>query len=379
LKLEYKRELDHNYMILEEAGIEEKDGYEIYMMEENRIPGLLKCTIQRMNQIQRFCYEITSRQSMEVLMERKRLTHGDLVQLLKGIQRAVAGAREYLLDVNHLMMSPEYMYLNVDQGVPELCYFPYYDRPIQEQFFDLAEYLLGKLDRQDRAGVELGYEIYKMAGEENCSLEELLSSELVRSEARPASAERVRLFRESSEDFRGNLLRVAETASTYGNEPQKKTLWGWRKRQTKEKKPQEEYEIPGEAENVELFLQQEEERELFPEYNQTECRGTRLLSGITERGIILYGTKPSLPVFAIHEDSFIIGKKKDAVDGWIDDSTISRIHARVERRDKEFYLVDLNSTNGTYVNGRLLGMNESVRLRAGDTVRFAEIEYTVGI
>ena len=42
-------------------------------------------------------------------------------------------------------------------------------------------------------------------------------------------------------------------------------------------------------------------------------------------------------------------------------------------------MVDLNSTNGTYVNERLLGMNEVVRLKIGDIIRFADMEYTVGM
>ena len=35
MNLSYKRELDHNYMIIEEDCREEKEGFEIYMMEEN--------------------------------------------------------------------------------------------------------------------------------------------------------------------------------------------------------------------------------------------------------------------------------------------------------------------------------------------------------
>ena len=77
MNLSYKRELDHNYMIIEEDCREEKEGFEIYMMEENRIPGLLSCHVQRVDRKQRFFYEITSRQSLDVLLERKRLTHED--------------------------------------------------------------------------------------------------------------------------------------------------------------------------------------------------------------------------------------------------------------------------------------------------------------
>ena len=83
MKLEYKRELDHNYLVLEEEQGEQREGYEIYMLEENQIPGLLSCTLQRINQRQRFFYEVTSRQSLDLLLERKRLDYTDLIHILE--------------------------------------------------------------------------------------------------------------------------------------------------------------------------------------------------------------------------------------------------------------------------------------------------------
>lgn len=374
MKLEYKRELDHNYMILEEDTGMEKEGYEIYMLEENRIPGLLKCTMQRTDQRRRFCYEVTSRQTLELLLERKRLAHGDLLQLLKGIRRAVAGAREYLLDVNHLLIMPEYMYLNVDKGIPEFCYFPYYEKPIREQFFDLAEYLLGKLDRQDRAGVELGYEIYKMAGEDNCSLDEILRSEIARGEALPLSAEKVRLFQEPAANQ--SKLRIAEDAGVYETNAQKRSFWGRKKKMIKPQKVSEETDSLRVGEELRLHRENENQREEM-QVDQGFEGGTRLLSEGLGRGLLLYSMNAAAPPLIINEDSFLIGKKRDAVDGYIDHPAVSRIHARIEKREQGYYLVDLNSTNGTYMNEKMLGMNERVKLNAGDVVRFGTVEYSV--
>jgi predicted component of type VI protein secretion system len=54
----------------------------------------------------------------------------------------------------------------------------------------------------------------------------------------------------------------------------------------------------------------------------------------------------------------------------IEDTSISLMHAKITRKNGEFYLKDLNSTNGTVVNGQPAG---EVRLRDLDRVRFAEI------
>jgi pSer/pThr/pTyr-binding forkhead associated (FHA) protein len=54
----------------------------------------------------------------------------------------------------------------------------------------------------------------------------------------------------------------------------------------------------------------------------------------------------------------------------IEDSSISLMHAKITRKNGDFLLKDLNSTNGTVVNGQPVG---EVSLRDLDRVRFADI------
>jgi hypothetical protein len=59
----------------------------------------------------------------------------------------------------------------------------------------------------------------------------------------------------------------------------------------------------------------------------------------------------------------------------IDDITVSRVHARLQRSSVGWLLDDSGSTNGTRVNGwRVRG---PVEVRAGDLVRFGDAEYTL--
>ncbi|WP_258359459.1 FHA domain-containing protein [Moorella sulfitireducens] len=60
----------------------------------------------------------------------------------------------------------------------------------------------------------------------------------------------------------------------------------------------------------------------------------------------------------------------------INDFHISARHAVIVRRGEEWQLLDMNSTNGTYVNGRLL--NGPVVLRPGDEVRLGGVTFKVG-
>jgi len=60
----------------------------------------------------------------------------------------------------------------------------------------------------------------------------------------------------------------------------------------------------------------------------------------------------------------------------ISDMTVSRVHAQLERSDDGWLLTDLDSTNGTRVNGwRVRGQ---VQVHPGDLVSFGNAEYSLG-
>jgi pSer/pThr/pTyr-binding forkhead associated (FHA) protein len=76
-------------------------------------------------------------------------------------------------------------------------------------------------------------------------------------------------------------------------------------------------------------------------------------------------------VLAVTQDGAVIGR--DEHSGLrLDDLSVSRAHARLERRGSEMYVVDLGSTNGTRVNG--LPVTGEQMLRFDDRVRFGGIE-----
>jgi pSer/pThr/pTyr-binding forkhead associated (FHA) protein len=62
----------------------------------------------------------------------------------------------------------------------------------------------------------------------------------------------------------------------------------------------------------------------------------------------------------------------------IDDSSISRLHASIAQRSNgEIVIADLGSSNGTYVNDRLLAANEARTLNRGDVIGVGEFKLTV--
>ena len=71
----------------------------------------------------------------------------------------------------------------------------------------------------------------------------------------------------------------------------------------------------------------------------------------------------------------IIGQQPECVDKCIKGKGISRIHARLDHNGVCFTVTDLNSTNGTFVNGVPLEPNETMELSEGDEIRFGDLNY----
>jgi FHA domain-containing protein/uncharacterized protein DUF1707 len=88
------------------------------------------------------------------------------------------------------------------------------------------------------------------------------------------------------------------------------------------------------------------------------------------------GSRPPalLPFPRGAQATFTIGRDREC-DLAIDDLTVSRIHAELERTADGWMLADLGSTNGTRVNG--WRVRDAVRVRAGDLVRFGESEFAL--
>ena len=76
--------------------------------------------------------------------------------------------------------------------------------------------------------------------------------------------------------------------------------------------------------------------------------------------------------FPLGGDRMTIGRRPDS-DVFLDDVTVSRDHALLVRRGHDYYLDDLGSLNGTYVNRHRI---DSHRLEDGDELQVGKYKLT---
>ena len=82
-----------------------------------------------------------------------------------------------------------------------------------------------------------------------------------------------------------------------------------------------------------------------------------------------------LATIYLEQELTVVGKLANAADAVIPIPTVSRVHARIRKKDGEYYLADLNSRNGTTVNGQILKNGEEYQLQDEDEVDFAQARY----
>lgn len=82
--------------------------------------------------------------------------------------------------------------------------------------------------------------------------------------------------------------------------------------------------------------------------------------------------------FIIDKADFLLGRKKAAVDGAIEyNKLVGRVHCRLSLVDGNLFVQDLDSANGTYVNGIKLTGNIPKALNVGDILKLADTEFKV--
>jgi hypothetical protein len=174
MDVEYKKDLRHNYMVIAESDEQKIEPYCIKMLEHQSIDGILPMEQQRMDNRILFYYDITAKQSMINLFDKTILSFDRVKQLLGYIIQTMERAYEHLLSEDDFILSPEYIYLDITTNHPYLCFYCGYHKSIKEQMNGLIEYLMNKVDYNDKDAVLLVYQLYAVSREEGFTFEHLV-------------------------------------------------------------------------------------------------------------------------------------------------------------------------------------------------------------
>lgn len=137
-----------------------------------------------------------------------------------------------------------------------------------------------------------------------------------------------------------------------------------------------------------IMQQQTMQQQIMQQVMQGSMDGTTVLS---DDGISVQQIQQMQPVnyhFAsltrqvtgekieLGKPSFVLGKNLEKSDYAVADNTnISRVHAVITMRNGRYYVMDQNSTNGTFINGRIIKAGQETEILPGDCLMLANEEF----
>ena len=345
--------------------------HELMILQKYKVPQLLQTQVVIQDGKVQYWFEITGKQQLADYLGGKPIGVQMLKKILFSLERACEKMPEFLLQEDRICLMQEMLYVDLKDEMVYFTYLPFWKNSFPETFERWMEDVLREIDHQEKECVELAYHIYEGSRKENVSIYDLLE-EVRRGEVIAFQEnfieEKVEKPEESSLKSQKREYMQQELNIQREERKWKKILSAKIEELQSEVKEYVKSKIP-KLSPVPVILSKKEKTEIVPEIYQTEvhCKQTE--------GRLVYRGENECTDLVIDKVEFFIGRNSDEVDGSIKTEGISRIHARIIQKEGAYYIEDLNSTNGTYLNGEFLEYHRSAKLERNDKVRFGVEEY----
>lgn len=385
MEIRYIRRLMTSHMVIEQSACLSE--WEEKMIAYAPLPGILYadsiCEDGKCN----LWYDITGKQSLDVVLEGRSLDYNLLCRILIGIYEAAESLDGILLKAENMLLLPECIYLDYEMEKIYFCYYPQNMMQTEETFLQLMEFLLTKLAHEDEKAVELAYGIYEQAGKKGwslCRLKERIllgyQSEAIAGEDMPGTQTlemQMDAISKQDADRAEEYIQEEEAAGDKGTflgkcvqriqEILREHIWQmipWR--------------CAGRAGTKSMHVK-EEQFVFEPDEEPEEVIVSRPTVLLTQRnkqieGILRYEGTGNCENLTIEGEEFVIGSDRMCA-GYVPSDTVSRKHAKISRIGDVYMIEDLNSSNGTYVGGELLNYKTKVSLQKNEIVILADEKF----
>lgn len=405
----YERNLTGSFMKIAagiHAGLDEK------LMLRRKLPGLLAVEKAYMDGEGQYWYNISGKQSLDMYCRVKEVDISFIEKLIMSICSEMEILEWNLIQTNCLMLDPELIFITNSNQEIIFTVYPGGSGTIETEFQQLMEFLLTKVDHKDTQAVKAAYGIYEKTLLDGYSITDI-RDEIVRSRQNEGKKD---VAEEPGVNGTEKVWKEENNQSVvlerkYEDHSDKKRKDGISKRANRKKKEEKKKEQKAWISKlkkllIEIGLLEEEETEkqiyesyhgsreclqdtrklsksavVYPEEEiktavRPEYRPTVCLNSMTGkvRGMLLYQGAESYEDICVTKKMTRIGYGPDA-DIQIQADTISQLHARIDHDGETYYIEDLNSTNGTFVNDEPLAYKERRKLNSNDMIRFADVRY----
>lgn len=414
MRITLVQELEGRILQIDELGEVGRFGSE--MLKYNVVQGILGAELYNVDQERQCLYRVRDMISLNEYFERGNMNMKQFAGLLEQLVQILTRCQEYFLDEKNLLLQCDCMFLDEKQRQLQIPYLDGYGKKVNEGISRLLEKFMDTMNHQDKELAFLVYGLHRLSRDSHFDLNRLsVFLDENRKRAVPErSVERKEKREVPLED--DNHCRVFPEA-------EKKS----------EQKPEQPWGkgvvfaavsvvigiilyqagiiqdpvsggldlrrssilvvvllVAAYCYYKKVSINHDQTRKVVREAEkETKDNTIQLVSTCTDETIALEQTEEGnwmvnlipqdwhRPEIKIRKSPFFIGKDGAKADEIIGEGEVSRIHVKVVADAQGVFMIDQESTNGTFVNGRRLVPWERCRLEDGDMIGISSIYYKV--
>lgn len=381
------------------------------LFQYHEVPGFLNYEIKAMNNQYYIYYLLRYKTSIRCMGDYLSFADDLVEEMVHSVISIIQTSKEYLLSLHHIIWSVDYVFIHVETGRLQFCYCP--DRLKENDIRSFLSELIQIVGKKNETAMVQLLQLYNCVTEpeeyrdikpkeerdcEDCSnRNEIMESKSTKATGKKLTDYGVALLAVMNVSvlfllFSGVLSNhyfpliiflfiflcagiIVSISGNKGREPdQMINEYFHNMEESKEQEP----EVPSSKQGRTAGVSKSA---LYGETSVlTVSDREKDLPVIEEypKELHLYPCeKEKYPVLKIGDKSVIIGCMQENCDYVLQERGVSRLHAKIMRVESMLYLLDLNSTNGTYLNGEQIESGRDYLLEKGDIVAFSQIEFYV--
>jgi FOG: FHA domain len=413
MRIALVQELEGRVLQIDE--LEEVGRFGSEMLKYNVAQGILGAELYNVDQEMQCLYRVRDMISLNEYFERGNMNMIQLAGLLEQLAQILTRCQEYFLDEKNLLLQCDCMFLDEKQRL-QIPYLDGYNKKINEGISRLLEKFMDTMNHQDKELAFFVYGLHRLSRDSHFDLNKLsvfLDENRKKKVSQRGDDRKERRELPLEEENHLHVLPQAEKKS----EQKPEQPWGkW---------------VVSAAVSVVIgiilyqagiiqnpvsggldlrrssilvvvlmvavycyhkkeSISHDQTRKIVREAEKEITDNTiQLVSTCTDETITLEQTEGGYwmvnlipqdwhrPEIKIRKSPFFIGKDGAKADEIIGEGEVSRIHVKVVADAQGVFMIDQESTNGTFVNGRRLVPWERCRLEDGDMIGISSIYYKV--
>ncbi len=170
-----KTELDYTELEISDNVVYKED-YQQHMLKENEVLGLLKVTGRGVDNTCQYIYDITALDSLKQICAENTISKSLLEIILKQILCTIEETRKYMLNVNCILLNPEYIFIK--NNTVRFCYYPIKQEELIISFRKLTEYIIQNIDYNCMEDIMFACKLHKETLDGSCSIDDVIHHNL---------------------------------------------------------------------------------------------------------------------------------------------------------------------------------------------------------